>query len=148
MLVEARMPAVRHVPPGMAARDLYVARRVMAERLGSAVAGEDPRSARVKGTILDKLNLPTGGEWKCYVLRHSLATIARNRGAEKWNLEDFMGNRWPSRPRSVQSANSAASRGRWSVSWGDRATRAGCFEPERHPSPVSDHSTPGRLMTG
>jgi integrase len=28
-----------------------------------------------------------------YVLRHSLATLARNRGAEKWDLEGFMGHR-------------------------------------------------------
>lgn len=51
---------------------------------------------RAWSTMLDKLKLPSGREWKSYVLRHSLATIARNRGAEKWDLEGYMGHRSPS----------------------------------------------------
>ncbi|RSV11570.1 hypothetical protein CA235_18675 [Sphingomonas sp. ABOLF] len=47
-------------------------------------------------TMLEKLGLPSGREWKPYVLRHSLATLARNYGAEKWDLEGFMGHRSPS----------------------------------------------------
>lgn len=46
--------------------------------------------------MLNALGLPTGREWQPYVLRHSLATIARNRGAEKWDLEGYMGHRSPS----------------------------------------------------
>lgn len=51
---------------------------------------------RAWSTMLAKLKLPSGREWKSYVLRHSLATIARNRGAEKWDLEGYMGHRSPS----------------------------------------------------
>lgn len=46
--------------------------------------------------MLDELGLPTGREWRPYVLRHSLATMVRNRGAERWDLEGFMGHRAPS----------------------------------------------------
>jgi integrase len=48
---------------------------------------------RAWDTMLIELGLPTGREWRPYVLRHSLATIVRNRGAEKWDLEGFMGHR-------------------------------------------------------
>lgn len=47
------------------------------------------------GTMLSALGLPREREWQPYVLRHSLATIARNRGASKWDLEGFMGHRAP-----------------------------------------------------
>lgn len=43
-------------------------------------------------TMLHELKLPTGREWRPYVLRHSLATLARNRGAEQWDLQGFMGH--------------------------------------------------------
>ncbi|NJC33906.1 integrase [Sphingomonas jejuensis] len=46
--------------------------------------------------MLRELQLPTGREWRPYVLRHSLATLVRNRGAEAWDLEGFMGHRLPS----------------------------------------------------
>lgn len=49
----------------------------------------------VKGAwdaMLTNLGLPTGREWKPYVLRHSLATLVRNRGASKWDLDGFMGH--------------------------------------------------------
>lgn len=46
--------------------------------------------------MLRDLELPTGREWRPYILRHSLATLVRNRGAEKWDLEGFMGHRAPS----------------------------------------------------
>ena len=36
--------------------------------------------------------MPKGREWRSYLLRHSLATLARNRGATKWDLEGFMGH--------------------------------------------------------
>ena len=38
-----------------------------------------------------ELKLSTGREWKPYVPRHSLATLVRNRGAERWDLAGFMG---------------------------------------------------------
>ncbi|MFZ3485315.1 hypothetical protein [Sphingomonas sp. 3-13AW] len=43
-------------------------------------------------TMLVELGLPTGREWKPYLLRHSLATILRNRGVAKWDLQGFMGH--------------------------------------------------------
>jgi len=43
-------------------------------------------------TMLRNLKLPTGREWKPYLLRHSLATILGNRGVAKWDLEGFMGH--------------------------------------------------------
>ena len=48
---------------------------------------------RAWDTMLEKLELPKGREWRSYVLRHSVATLVRNRGAEKWDLEGFMGHR-------------------------------------------------------
>ena len=45
--------------------------------------------------MLAELGLPSGREWRPYVLRHSLATLARNRGADRWDLEGFMGHRAP-----------------------------------------------------
>jgi integrase len=48
---------------------------------------------RAWDTMLTKLDMPNGREWRPYVLRHSLATLVRNRGAEKWDLEGFMGHR-------------------------------------------------------
>ena len=46
-------------------------------------------------TMVEELGLPTGREWAPYILRHSMATIARNRGAEEWDLAGFMGHRLP-----------------------------------------------------
>ncbi len=46
--------------------------------------------------MLVELKMPQGREWQPYVLRHSLATMVRNRGAEKWDLEGFMGHKAPS----------------------------------------------------
>lgn len=44
-------------------------------------------------TMLRELKLPSGREWKPYLLRHSLATIVRNRpGVAKWDLEGFLGH--------------------------------------------------------
>lgn len=43
-------------------------------------------------TMLAELGLPTGREWKPYLLRHSLATILRNAGVAKWDLQGFMGH--------------------------------------------------------
>ncbi|KQR83488.1 hypothetical protein [Sphingomonas sp. Leaf343] len=43
-------------------------------------------------TMLTGLKLPSGREWKAYLLRHSLATLLRNRGVAKWDLEGFMGH--------------------------------------------------------
>jgi integrase len=48
---------------------------------------------RAWDTMLTNLHMPAGREWRPYVLRHSLATLVRNRGAEKWDLEGFMGHR-------------------------------------------------------
>ena len=47
---------------------------------------------RAWSTMLSGLKLPTGREWKPYLLRHSLATILRNRGVAKWDLQGFMGH--------------------------------------------------------
>jgi len=47
-------------------------------------------------TMLTNLKLPTGREWKSYILRHSMATILRNRAVARWDLEGFMGHRPPS----------------------------------------------------
>ncbi len=47
---------------------------------------------RAWDTMLTKLEMPTGREWRSYILRHSLATLVRNRGATKWDLEGFMGH--------------------------------------------------------
>jgi len=51
---------------------------------------------RAWDTMLRALDFPRGREWRPYVLRHSLATLCRNRGAERWDLEGFMGHRAPS----------------------------------------------------
>lgn len=48
---------------------------------------------RAWDTMLLNLGMPRAREWRGYVLRHSLATMARNRGAERWDLEGFMGHR-------------------------------------------------------
>lgn len=48
---------------------------------------------RAWDTMLKKLDFPVGREWRSYVLRHSLATLARNRGASLWDLEGYMGHR-------------------------------------------------------
>lgn len=48
---------------------------------------------RAWDTMLRNLDFPIGREWRSYVLRHSLATLARNRGATLWDLEGFMGHR-------------------------------------------------------
>ncbi len=48
---------------------------------------------RAWDSMLRNLNMPETKEWKSYVLRHSLATLVRNRGAERWDLEGFMGHR-------------------------------------------------------
>jgi len=50
---------------------------------------------RAWDTMLRTLRYPQGREWRSYVLRHSLATLCRNRGAERWDLEGFMGHRAP-----------------------------------------------------
>lgn len=47
---------------------------------------------RAWATMLTKLELPKGREWCSYLLRHSLATLARNCGATKWDLEGLMGH--------------------------------------------------------
>lgn len=47
---------------------------------------------RPRRHVLSNLHKPTGREWRPYVLRHSLATLVRNRGAERWDLEGFMGH--------------------------------------------------------
>ncbi|MFT3967395.1 MAG: hypothetical protein QM690_16085 [Sphingobium sp.] len=51
---------------------------------------------RAWDSMLRALDYPTGREWRPYVLRHSLATLCRNGGAERWDLEGFMGHRAPS----------------------------------------------------
>ncbi len=48
---------------------------------------------RAWDSMLHNLGMPEAKEWKAYVLRHSLATLVRNRGAERWDLEGFLGHR-------------------------------------------------------
>ncbi|PTW44663.1 phage integrase family protein [Sphingomonas faeni] len=48
---------------------------------------------RAWDTMLTNLDMPAGREWRPYLLRHSLATLVRNNGAKKWDLEGFMGHR-------------------------------------------------------
>ena len=48
---------------------------------------------RAWDTMLTNLDMPSGREWRPYLLRHSLATLVRNNGAKKWDLEGFMGHR-------------------------------------------------------
>ena len=55
---------------------------------GKAVLDVD----RAWSTMLRALKLPSGREWKPYLMRHSLATLCRNRGVAKWDLEGFMGH--------------------------------------------------------
>ncbi|MDB5724984.1 MAG: hypothetical protein JWQ16_1738 [Novosphingobium sp.] len=43
--------------------------------------------------MLAKLGIAPDREWMPYVLRHSLSTILRGRGATKWDLEGFTGHR-------------------------------------------------------
>ena len=43
--------------------------------------------------MLINLDMPQVKEMRPYVLRHSLATLVRNRGATRWDLEGFMGHR-------------------------------------------------------
>jgi integrase len=43
-------------------------------------------------TMLTNLKLPADREWKPYLLRHSLATLLRNRNVAKWDVEGFMGH--------------------------------------------------------
>lgn len=52
--------------------------------------------ARAWDTMLAALEFPSGREWQQYILRHSLATIVRKRGATAWDLQGFMGHRLPS----------------------------------------------------
>ncbi|KQN71466.1 hypothetical protein [Sphingomonas sp. Leaf62] len=52
--------------------------------------------ARAWDTMLAELKLPTGREWQQYILRHSLATIVRKRGATAWDLQGYMGHLLPS----------------------------------------------------
>lgn len=46
-------------------------------------------------SMLVELKLPTSREWRSYLLRHSLATLVRNRGASHWDLAGYMGHRLP-----------------------------------------------------
>ncbi|QXT34300.1 hypothetical protein KV697_10685 [Sphingomonas sanguinis] len=48
---------------------------------------------RAWDTMLINLDMPQVKEMRPYVLRHSLATLVRNRGATRWDLEGFMGHR-------------------------------------------------------
>ena len=52
---------------------------------------------RAWDTMLEKLGLPREREWRPYILRHSLATLCRGRGALKWELQAWMGHQ-PSDP--------------------------------------------------
>jgi integrase len=45
--------------------------------------------------MLIALNLPIEREWTPDILRHSPATMARERDASPWDLSGFMGHRMP-----------------------------------------------------
>ncbi len=72
--------------------DKRIGRGWLVNYYGRAVKSID----RAWDTVLRNLDRPTGREWRPYVLRHSLATLVRNRGGEKWDLEGLMGHRSPS----------------------------------------------------
>ena len=46
-------------------------------------------------SMLTALYLPMEREWMPYILRHSLATMVRERGASPWDLSGYMGHRMP-----------------------------------------------------
>ena len=48
---------------------------------------------RAWDTMLGELDMPRSREWRPYLLRHSVATLVRNRGSSRWDLEGFMGHR-------------------------------------------------------
>jgi hypothetical protein len=43
--------------------------------------------------MLEALKLPQDRDWKTYLLRHSVATLVRGAGVQKWELEAYMGHR-------------------------------------------------------
>lgn len=43
-------------------------------------------------TMIDELDLPKSREWGAYILRHTLATLLRAKGADKWELQNFLGH--------------------------------------------------------
>lgn len=57
--------------------------------------------------------MPQVKEVRPYVLRHSLTTLVRNRGATRWDLEGFMGHR----SSSLRSANIRPSSPPWRASF-------------------------------
>lgn len=59
----------------------------------STITAAPSRTSITPGIRLSNLDMPAGREWRPYVLRHSLATLVRNRGAEKRDLEGFTGHR-------------------------------------------------------
>ncbi len=69
-------------------RDEQIGAGYLVNYFGRSVLDVD----RAWSTMLIGLKLPKGREWKPYLLRHSLATILRNRGVAKWDLEGFMGH--------------------------------------------------------
>ncbi|WP_044333566.1 site-specific integrase [Sphingomonas hengshuiensis] len=50
---------------------------------------------RTWSSMLESLGMPADREWMPYVLRHSLATLVRNRGVGQWELAGYMGHRAP-----------------------------------------------------
>ena len=58
------------------------------------VAGEPVQSIDTSWKVmLDKLGLPGGREMQPYVVRHSMATLLRDRGATAWDVEGQLGHR-------------------------------------------------------
>lgn len=43
-------------------------------------------------SMIAELDLPATREWGAYILRHTLATLLRQNGADKWELQNFLGH--------------------------------------------------------
>lgn len=81
--LEAELDAFEHLP-----REQRIGRGFLVNYRGAGI--EDIGTAW--NTMLSNLNLPQVREWQPYLLRHSLATLVRNRGASKWDVKGFMGH--------------------------------------------------------
>lgn len=81
-------------PPALKAWLTEVAADPKAKGWLCEVAGEPVVSVKTAwNTMLAELGLPMHREWKPYVLRHTLASLLRDRGATEWDLKGQLGHR-------------------------------------------------------
>ena len=82
------------VPPVLAAWLADVAADPKSKGWLCEVAGNPVSSVKTAWrTMLADLGLPEGREWQPYIVRHSMATLLRDHGAEAWDLSGQMGHR-------------------------------------------------------